>query len=238
MASTRERTSSGTSRSRQRTARSHQRIAMLATLTIEGQVAFLASMMLLPAVSEYSLVGDYVSELAIGRYGIIQRVASVLVGLGTLALAFVIFALSAGVPGSRVGSVLIAAHGAGAILAAIFPTERVDTAADVWSQSTPGLIHAGVSIVSFICVIVGMLILTWTFARAALWRSLATWSGLLASGALALMFVQAEGPWVGLMQRLLIGTTAAWMILVAVRARSIAKAECAAGEKVRVPRAA
>jgi hypothetical protein len=68
-------------------------------------------------------------------------------------------------------------------------------------------------------------ILTWTFARAARWRSLAPWSGIVASGALALMFVQGEGPWVGLMQRLLVGVTAARMILVAARVHSIATSE-------------
>jgi hypothetical protein len=61
-------------------------------------------MMLVPAVSEYSLVGDFVSELAIGQYRTIQRVASILVLLGTLGLAFVTCALTAEMPGSRVGS--------------------------------------------------------------------------------------------------------------------------------------
>ena len=95
----------------------------------------------------------------------------------------------------------------------------------MWSQSTTGLIHTAVAILGFLCVVVGMFVLTRTFARAARWRSLAPWSGLFASGALALLFVQAEGQWVGIMQRLLVGIVAAWMILVAARVRSIAASE-------------
>ena len=197
----------------------------LARLAIGGQVVFLASVLLLPSVSEYSLVGDHVSELALGRYGVVQTVAFVIVGLATLALAFAIRTLTRGLRGSLVGSLSIALNGAGAILAAIFPTDRIDSPTDVWSQSPTGLIHVGVSIASFLCVVLGMLVLTWTFARAVRWRSLALWSGLLASGALALMFVQAEGPRVGLMQRLQVGVTATWMIVVATRVHALATSE-------------
>jgi uncharacterized membrane protein YjgN (DUF898 family) len=39
--------------------------------------------------------------------------------------------------------------------------------------------------------------------------------------ALALMFVQQEGPLIGLLQRLLVAVISAWLILVALRVRSI-----------------
>ena len=197
----------------------------LARLAIGAQIVFLASVLLLPSVSEYSLVGDHVSELALGRYGVVQTAAFVVVGLGTLGLAFAVRTLTRDLGGSLVGSLLIALNGAGAIVVAVFPTDRIDRSADVWSQTTTGLIHAGVSIASFLCVVVGMLVLTWTFARGARWRSLTPWSGLLASGALALLFVQAEGPRVGLMQRLHVGVIAAWMIVVAARVHSLAASE-------------
>ncbi|HEX5907394.1 MAG TPA: hypothetical protein VFY56_10295 [Propionibacteriaceae bacterium] len=47
---------------------------------------------------------------------------------------------------------------------------------------------------------------------------------LLAGAALSLLFVQAEGPWVGLMQRLLITAISGWLMMVAIRVRSIASA--------------
>jgi hypothetical protein len=46
----------------------------------------------------------------------------------------------------------------------------------------------------------------------------------MARASLSLLFMQAEGPWVGLMQRLLITAISGWLIMVALRARSIASA--------------
>jgi Protein of unknown function (DUF998) len=105
---------------------------------------------------------------------------------------------------------------------AALPTDRIDSTADVWSQSTTGWIHTLTALISFICVIVGMFVLTWTFARNAQWRSLVVWSSLLAGAALSLLLAQAEGPWVGLLQRLLVTAISAWLILVALRVRTIA----------------
>jgi hypothetical protein len=70
-----------------------------------------------------------------------------------------------------------------------------------------------------------MLVFTWTFAHHPRWRVRTVWSGIFASAALALFFVQSEGPWVGLMQRLLVLMIAAWQILVAVHIRALAAVE-------------
>src|SRR5690606_32704553 len=72
--------------------------------------------------------------------------------------------LTVGAWGSLFGSLLIAIYGVGAILVGIFPTDRIDSPADVWSQSTTGMIHMTVALVSFLCVIVGMFALTRTFS--------------------------------------------------------------------------
>jgi hypothetical protein len=94
-------------------------------------------------------------------------------------------------------------------------------------------VHSLTSLVSYLCVIVGMFILTWTFALQARWRSLVVWSSLIAGAALSLLFVQAEGPWVGLMQRLLITAVSGWLILVALHVRTIASArETVPGQNV------
>ncbi|MCC6456993.1 MAG: DUF998 domain-containing protein [Caldilineaceae bacterium] len=204
-----------------------QRLSMLASLAIVGQVFLLASAWLLPVVSEYSLVSDNISEMVLGRYGFVQTIAFVIAGLGTLALAYAIRKLTRGTWGSATGSLLVAVYGVGAILSAIFPTDRIDSQADTLSLSTIGMIHVIVALISFLCIIVGMFVLTRTFALKAQWRSLMIWSGLCASGALALFFVQSEGPWVGIMQRLFVLMASAWMILVAIRVRSLA----ASGER-------
>lgn len=202
--------------------RSRQPLALLATMTIVGQVVLLASALLLPLVSEFSLVGDNISELVLGRYGAVQTVAFVIAAAGTLALAYAIRQLTVGAWGSLVGSLLVGIYGVGALVVAIFPTDRIDSPDDVWSSSTAGMIHIISVLVSFVCLIIGMVILTRTFLRAPQWRSLSPWSVVFPAGALALLFVQAEGPWVGLMQRLLVAVFAAWIIVVAVRVRAIA----------------
>ena len=78
-----------------------QGLSLLATLAIAGQLVLLASALLLPIWSQYSLIRDNISELALGRYGFLQTAAFVLAGLGTLALAFVIRQLTKGSWGSR-----------------------------------------------------------------------------------------------------------------------------------------
>lgn len=182
-------------------------------------------MWFLPRVSEHGLIGDNIGELVLGRWGFIQTLAFVLSGLGVIGLSYAIRRQTAESKGSFVGSLLIAVYGAGALVAAIFPTDRIDSPTDVWSQSTTGWIHSLTALVSYLCAIVGMFILTWTSARDARWRSLVVWSSLFAGAALALLFVQSEGPWVGLMQRLLVSTISVWLILVAFRVRSIASAQ-------------
>jgi hypothetical protein len=92
-------------------------------------------------VSEYRLVGDNISELAIGRYGFVQTLAFVISGLGVIGLASAIHRLTTGSRGSFVGSLLLGIYGLGALVVAIFPTDRMDSEADVWSQSATGRIH-------------------------------------------------------------------------------------------------
>lgn len=199
-------------------------LPQLAVLAVVGQLVLLASAWLLPAISEYHLVGDNISELAIGQYGFVQTLAFVISGLGILALAYGIHRLTAGIRGSLLGSVFIGIYGVGALVVAIFPSDRIDSKADVWTQSTTGWIHSITAFVAYLSVITGMLVLTWTFARDMHWRSLVVGSALLAGAALALLFVQSEGPWVGLMQRLMITAISGWLILVALRVRSVAAA--------------
>jgi Protein of unknown function (DUF998) len=202
----------------------------LAVLTVVGETVLLASAWVLPAVSEYRLLSDNISELALGRFGFIQTLAFVLSGLGVIGLAYVIRQLIRGSRGSSVASVLIGIYGLAGLIVAIFPTDRIDSSADVVSQSTTGWVHSLTALVAYISVTVGMFILTWTFARHADWRPLVVWSTLLAGATLALLFMQMEGPWVGLMQRLLTTIVSGWLILVAIRSHKIASAAATVDE--------
>lgn len=200
-------------------------LTSLATLAIIGQVALLASALLLPLFSEYRLLGDNISELVLGRLGWVQTLAFVIAGIGTLALAYAVRQLSAGTWGSRVGTLLIGIYGVGAILVAIFPTGRIDHPDDVWAQSTTGLIHVAISTVSFVCMIIAMFVLFRTFSLDPRWWPLTPWIILCPCAAFSLMLGQAEGPWVGLLQRLLVGVIAAWIVIVALRVHTLASGE-------------
>lgn len=198
-----------------------QRLSWLAAFAIVGQLLLTASALLLPVWSEYGLIGDNISELAVGRYGLVQTTAFVIAGLGTLGLAFAIRKLTAGSRGSLVGSSLIAVYGAGAVLSAIVQTDPIHGPADISSLSAAATIHSGVALISFISAIVAMFVLTRTFGKDKSWRSIARWSVFFPAGALALMFVQQEGPLIGVLQRLLVAIISAWLILIALKIRSL-----------------
>jgi hypothetical protein len=202
-----------------------QRLVLLATLAIVGQAILLASAWFLPFASEYSLIADNISELVLGRYGFAQTLAFVLAGLGTVALASAMWPVTPKSWGTRAAVLLVALYGVGAILTAAFPTDRIDSAADVWTQSTTGMIHVSISLVSFPAIIVAMFVLSWTLRRDQRWGSFSVGSAVLFSAALPLFFAQGEGPWVGLMQRLLVTVISFWLIVVAFRVRSIAMPE-------------
>jgi hypothetical protein len=196
-------------------------LPQLATFAVVGETALLASAWLLPFASEYRLVGDNISELALGRFGFIQTLAFIISGLAVIGLAYVIRQLTRVGRGSFLGSLLIGVYGLAGLVVAIFPTDRIDSKADVMAQSTVGWVHTLTAFVAYLSVIVGMFVLTWTFARHPRWRSLTVWSALLAGTALPLLFMQMQGPWVGLMQRLMISAVGGWLILVALRAHGI-----------------
>lgn len=203
---------------------SQPRLAWLALAAIAGQVALLASAWLLPLVSEYDLISDNISELVLGRFGWVQTIAFVIGGLGTIALAYALRQLTQGTWGSRVGAFLIGIYGAGAVLVAAFPTDRIDRPEDVWSQSTTGMIHITVSLISFMAMIVAMFILFRTFLLDSRWRTLTPWIVLLPCASLSLMLGQGESPHGGLLQRLLVSMIGTWLLIVANRVRTLAQA--------------
>jgi hypothetical protein len=169
-----------------------QFLYQLAFLAILGQVILLASALLLPIVSEYSLVGDNISELALGPHGFIQTGAFLIAVPGTLGLAFALRHFTNGAWGALVGSLLVGTYGLGSILAAIFPTDRIDTAVDVWAQSTTGMIHMFMDLISFLGMIIGMFLLTRTLGLLPAWRPIMRLSVLFPADALALFIVRVR----------------------------------------------
>ncbi len=196
-------------------------VRTLALVAIAGQVVLIAVAMLLPIPSAFSFTGDNISELVLGDLGFLQTIAFVVGGIGTLALAYVLWRLTTGTL-ARIGWVAVTMYGVGAFFVAVFRTDRIDSADDLGSLSTTGAIHSGAALVAFLSMVLGMVLLTWAFARHPRWRPIVVASALLATASFALLFVQQESERVGLMQRLMVSVIAAWQVLVALRARAIA----------------
>ena len=121
-------------------------LELLATVAIVGLAFFAVIASLLPLISEYTLTADFISELAIGRFGYLQTVAFFAAGLGTLALAWVIREVTKGSWGSRLGSTLVGMYGVGLVLAGLFPTYETDPAGHAVSPTSAGTVHIVVSI--------------------------------------------------------------------------------------------
>ncbi len=190
---------------------------VLALVALVGSACFVASALLLPLLSEYTLVENYISELAIGRFGFVQTIAFLAFGLGSLALATGIRETTRGSWGSLVGSALVGLFGVGVILDAFFPIDRGGM-----PQTTAGTIHLIAALSAFLCAILAMFVLTRTFKRDARWRSYWPASLVLAFVALVTFFLPSEGAWAGIFQRIFVGVIISWMVLAAVRLRSIA----------------
>lgn len=146
----------------------------------------------------------------------------------SLALALGIHETTKGVRGSRLGSVLVGLFGINVILAGIFPTDAVDAEGQVQSQTTAGIVHFAVALLAYAIAIAGMLVLSGTFKRDARWRSFWPFSLALALAGLVVFLtlfflpVPNGNQWAGLYQRVFVGTIVSWLILAAIRLRSIA----------------
>lgn len=187
-------------------------LASLAAFGVAGQVLFAFAAMLLPFAVGYSFVEETISALANSRLGAIQTAAFFLSGTGTLALAYGLRATTRGAWGSRPGAAFVALLGGGAIVVGLFPTDLAGQA-----RTIVGTIHVATAILAFISITAGMLILSRTFRQVARWRSFWRWSAGLAVIAALGLLAQAPGRWPGLTERLFIGTTTLWQILVGLR---------------------
>jgi hypothetical protein len=215
-------TQQSTSRSSRRRSASEIHPAVAATAII-AELGALAVAWLLPAVSEFTLFGDNVSELALGHYGALQTAAFVVSGIGALAIAWLLRRSTHGSRGSLLGSVLIGGYGLGAFVMVAFPTDRIDEPADVWRMSPTGLVHVSVAAVSFLSILIAMSVLTRTFARHPDWRAVTPIIVLFPIATLGLMLLQGEGPLGGLWQRLLLSVITAWLVTVAAWAGARAR---------------
>ncbi len=205
-----------------------QLLAALAMVGLAIWTGALAALHLVrPDVNDTSTISAY----AVGPYGWLMTAAFLALGLSALALALGIRRATVPSRWSLAGSLLIGLFGVGFFLAGIFPVggcrdvqcvERFEAGTDV-SMSAPAIIHGVGSLLGILLLIVGMLVLARAFKRDQRWRPLRLWSLVLGLAALVQFFVSGEGLVGAVLMRTLVVTLILWMLLAALRLRSVAR---------------
>jgi Protein of unknown function (DUF998) len=194
----------------------------LAFLTIVGIAGYLLNLAALHFLrTDVNPVVEPVSNYAVGAYGFLSTAANIGGGLAALALTLGLY-LSIASPGrSRVGLFLLGLFGVSELLAAIFPI-------DVGAQATTiGTIHNIVGNIAFFGFLAAVILLSWSMGKDEQWRSIrrpALALALVVLGMAVLTIVGANiGIGFGVGQRLFNVTSMGWMLLVALRLRSMAQ---------------
>ena len=99
--------------------------------------------------------GDNISELVLGRSGGVQALAFLVSGLAAFGLAYVLVRSTRGWRGSAFGSALLLVNGLGLIVAALVPTDRVDSPADLADLSPGGLVHVSAAALGLVSAVLG-----------------------------------------------------------------------------------
>jgi hypothetical protein len=195
---------------------------LLAFLTIVGIASYLLNLAALHFLrTDVNPMVEPVSNYAVGAYGFLSTAANIGSGLAALALTLGLY-LSIASPGrSRVGLFLLGLFGVSELLAAIFPI-------DVGAQATTiGTIHNIVGNIAFFGFLAAVILLSWSMGKDEQWRSIrrpALALALVVLGMAVLTIVCANiGMGFGVGQRLFNVTSMGWMLLVALRLRSMAQ---------------
>ena len=198
-------------------------VTVLATFTVLGILYFFAAVtteeLLRPL---YDPVQRTISELAVGPFGFLQTSAFVVLGLSLLALQHGLARSLRHSALSKVACVLLALCGVTAFLAAAFPTNLKGAVVTVAGQ-----IHESAADAGYAGLIVAIILLTIHFRRDERWRGYVSASSSLAvlgAGSSIFMGATGGGDLSGLSQRLMVVPLLLWVVLTALRLRSLPRA--------------
>ncbi len=156
----------------------------------------------------------YISEYAIGRFGLLMSSALVILGVGTISLAMVMHATMNPTWLARVGTVVLFVSGLSTILIGLFRTDG-----EGQPSTVAGAIHGRAAFIAILCEAISVLILTAAFFRDRRWRSFRLVSLIFSivvviSGALLPVLQQGTG------ERLLVYTLVLWLFIAALHMRA------------------
>ena len=195
-------------------------ITALATFAVVGILYFFAAVtteeLLRPL---YNPVQRTISELAVGPFGFLQTSAFIVLGLSLLALQHALAHHLRHTVLSRIALVLLALCGVASFVAAAFPTNlrgAVATVAGEIHQSVAGFGYAG--------LIIAIILLSVHFRRDERWRTFFAASSSLAvigAGSSIFMGATSNTDLSGLSQRVMVIPLLLWVVLTALRLRSL-----------------
>ena len=205
--------------------RSERQEAMFAWITIIGIILYVVIDVIAQVLSPYNALRQPESDLAIGfSFSWLMTLNFVIRGLLTLALIAGLLKETSLAGKVRAGLVFLGIWAVGALLLALFPTDLAGEHV-TWH----GAIHLLVAIVAFVCVAVGEITVSRHFAADARWQSLFVPALILAIFTLIACLLTLAGgaiPGVkhvpGLTERIFLGLALLWMLVVAIRMRSLA----------------
>jgi hypothetical protein len=199
------------------------KLERVAWVGISGTAFFILAVVALHFLRpDYNPASRFISEFAVGPYGWLMTIAFFALGLASVAIAF---GIQKSLPPSwtgRIGTTLLGVFGAGVFIAGIFPID-----VQGGPTTTTGAVHMGVSLLSFVTVIVGIFVNSRAFARDPPWKSYGRLSAALGVATVATFIglfvsVSSGSAWVGAAQRIFVGVFLLWLLLTANRLRSIA----------------
>ncbi|HSH78343.1 MAG TPA: DUF998 domain-containing protein [Herpetosiphonaceae bacterium] len=225
----------GTSSREMSTARSQhpgaRRLPLLSGVGIAGSVAGSAALVALHFVRPDVNDTDLISAYAVGPYGWLMVAAFLALGIGALAVAFGLRRAITPSRWSMVGSLLVGLFGVGFVLAGIFPVggcRDVECVARFESDTNlpitaAAMAHGVGSLLGILLLIAGMFVLARAFKRDPRWKSFRRWSLVLGLAALLQFGFPGEGMVAVILMRTLVSTLIVWLLLAALRLRSIAR---------------
>ena len=188
----------------------------MSLLILAGVLAFALVVAVLPSAKRdgYSASSDTISEGALGRYGVWQKAAFVVLGLASLLLAAVVADETDGRLGTS-AAVLLGVWALGVLLCGVFDIDE-----DAKGETTPAKVHLAAAFIGFIAAVAAVWLTTFAVRTDAAQDGMFGWSLVLAVLISIAFVVVGAAPqtssWGGLAQRGFIVLLLAWFAAAAV----------------------
>ena len=195
---------------------------LLAVLGIIGAALFAAALVALHFLEPEYNDTPAMSLYALGRYGGLMMAAFCALGVGYLALAFGLHSAMTASRAARLGSILLGLAGFWFVVSGVFRVHAPGT-----PITFSGVMHGLGFIVGIPTLIASILLLSRAFGHGDRWRSFRPSSLTLGLAALILFLIAFFAPGIPgmvmvILSRIFAGTFVLWLLLTALRLRSIA----------------